>query len=579
MCIRDRNTDEDIESVMPDTHPSAPTNLTAIPADKQITLSWNQNTEQDVKGYNIYRDNTKINTEPYSPEAISGKVIYLDTNLNNNVEYTYQVTAVDDAGNESEKSGVVKATPIAPPDTTPPSAPTNIKATEQDSKITLSWTNPTDDFDKAVVVRKTGSYPTSITDGDKIYEGDLSTYTDTGLTNNTTYYYAVYALDEVTNISEPAKVSATPKAEQIQTLDIKTANIAASSAAICFTTKTAQKAKVRFGTDQNNLSSTSFDVRGENTLAKAHLINLTNLDPNTTYFYQVELNGTIQNTIPLSFKTGLALPITTPNPIYGKVLKDGTISNDALIFATVGESSLLAALTEDSGYFEIKLDQLRTKDSSSYLTYTNTDNLKLKADGSTEGTDSKTVAISMALSGITELNLKDEITVEINLSTGWNLLTLPVDTDINAEDLLKLIKEQTGDPKQISFWDAATQSWKTHPLGVPINNLNLIQGQGVFVQVNKASTLTLTGKQIQESTLLLKKGWNAIGMPVENTYNAQTLLEKINTTTASSTSIATWDTLTQSWKTHPLGVPINNFQVDSTKGYFVLCKGEGSLGL
>lgn len=61
----------------------------------------------------------------------------------------------------------------------------------------LSWTAPSPDEDNSFVgariVRKTGSAPTGINDGTVVYEGTALTYTDTGLTTGTTYYYRAFA--------------------------------------------------------------------------------------------------------------------------------------------------------------------------------------------------------------------------------------------------------------------------------------------------------------------------------------------------------------------------------------------------
>jgi hypothetical protein len=102
------------------------------------------------------------------------------------------------------------------PDTVAPGAPSAFTATRGDQSVTLSWTNPTDaDCAGIVIRRKTGGYPTSRTDGALVLDraelaGQPDSVQDTGLTNDTAYYYAIYARDPVPNYSSGANVTGTP---------------------------------------------------------------------------------------------------------------------------------------------------------------------------------------------------------------------------------------------------------------------------------------------------------------------------------------------------------------------------------
>ncbi len=76
-----------------------------------------------------------------------------------------------------------------------PQPVTNLYATAMGpNRIHLSWNNPSDeDFAGTVIQRKLESYPQSIGDGIRIYNGKSNTFTDTGLSPNTTYYYTAFA--------------------------------------------------------------------------------------------------------------------------------------------------------------------------------------------------------------------------------------------------------------------------------------------------------------------------------------------------------------------------------------------------
>ncbi len=92
-------------------------------------------------------------------------------------------------------------------DTTPPALIQNfIVSNGEDRKCTLQWNNPSDtDLAKVVVRRRTDKYPTAHNDGDEVKQytsatpEELLKYVDAGLTNGTTYYYAVFSCDTASN--------------------------------------------------------------------------------------------------------------------------------------------------------------------------------------------------------------------------------------------------------------------------------------------------------------------------------------------------------------------------------------------
>jgi hypothetical protein len=93
------------------TPPSLPMGLTASAGDQTVSLNWNDNSEPDMNGYNVYRSLTsgsgyvKIN-----PSLLSNSEFF-DNSVTNGMTYYYVVTAVDTSSNESGYSGQVSAMP------------------------------------------------------------------------------------------------------------------------------------------------------------------------------------------------------------------------------------------------------------------------------------------------------------------------------------------------------------------------------------------------------------------------------------------------------------------------------------
>lgn len=98
---------------------------------------------------------------------------------------------------------------VGPPDVTAPDPVTNFKAKGGTSQVALSWTNPTTgDFAGTRIVAKTGSSPTSPTDGTLVYSGAATGCIHAGLTNGTKYFYSAYAYDGIPNYSVKADATA-----------------------------------------------------------------------------------------------------------------------------------------------------------------------------------------------------------------------------------------------------------------------------------------------------------------------------------------------------------------------------------
>ena len=172
------------------TPPTAPTGLTATfnSATNAIDLSWTAATDNvAVTGYRIYRDGgptpvATVNATTFSDAGVVGT-------------HSYQVTAIDAAGNESVLSNIASATAAGTVDITPPTAPTSLIATGATATrtIVLSWTASTDDVGVTGyrVFRDNGATPIAT----------VSTTTFNDPNQLGTHVYVVAAIDAAGNQS------------------------------------------------------------------------------------------------------------------------------------------------------------------------------------------------------------------------------------------------------------------------------------------------------------------------------------------------------------------------------------------
>ncbi|MBD3232464.1 MAG: DUF1565 domain-containing protein [candidate division Zixibacteria bacterium] len=179
----------DIEPPDDSQNPSVPTNLTyEVISPSQINLSWNASTDNvAVTGYNVYRNSNFL--------ASTTVTRYTDTELSVGTTYTYTVSALDAAGNESDRSSEVTATVQSPSDDTEaPSVPQILSyQSVSSSQIDLVWDTATDNVGVA-------GYKI-FRDGNQIVSTDNTSYSDTGLQQMTTYVYTILAYDAAGNES------------------------------------------------------------------------------------------------------------------------------------------------------------------------------------------------------------------------------------------------------------------------------------------------------------------------------------------------------------------------------------------
>jgi hypothetical protein len=90
-----------VEIVARDTFPpQPPRGLTALYTTDAVELIWNASSEADLRGYFVYRREGQLSESKLTSEPLSTP-IFRDPDVSAEKHYTYRVTAVDSAGNES----------------------------------------------------------------------------------------------------------------------------------------------------------------------------------------------------------------------------------------------------------------------------------------------------------------------------------------------------------------------------------------------------------------------------------------------------------------------------------------------
>ena len=202
--------------------PSAPAGLTATASSSNaIGLSWTPVTPPancTISSYSVYGSKTSGFTPSSSTLIASGVTgtTYSNTGLAASTTYYYVVEAVD-ADGTSVADTQASAETSAAPCSAVPAAPTGLSATASSSSaIGLSWTAVTPPANctissYSVYGSKTNGFAPSPS---TLIASDVAgtTYSNTGLTASTTYYYVVEALDAEGNSAASAQESATTQA-------------------------------------------------------------------------------------------------------------------------------------------------------------------------------------------------------------------------------------------------------------------------------------------------------------------------------------------------------------------------------
>src|SRR5712691_5811315 len=197
------------DTTPPTTSITAPTGGATVSGTTTVTASASDNV--GVTKVEFYLDSALQSTDTASPYQWSW-----NTTTSANGSHNLNSKAYDAAGNIGTSTTVtVTVSNVA--DTTPPTTPTNLVASTPTSngngsrrKINLSWTASTDNV--GVTGYQIWRATSSSGPFSQIATSTTTSYTNTGLTSGTTYWYYVQAYDAAGNVSTASNTaSATAK--------------------------------------------------------------------------------------------------------------------------------------------------------------------------------------------------------------------------------------------------------------------------------------------------------------------------------------------------------------------------------
>ncbi len=350
--------------------PTVPSNLVASASGSQISLSWTAATDNvGVVQYLIERSATSA-ISGFTEIATSTTSVYVNTRLAVNSTFYYRVRAQDAAGNISVYSSVASATTdnsIVVPDTQAPTVPSSLSAAASGTQVSLSWTASSDNVGVSgyQILRST----TNGSGYAQIATSNTNSYTNTGLSIGTTYYYVVKAYDAAGNISaNSSQAQATvpvPVDTQAPTAPTTLTAVAAS-----------REVALSWGAASDNTAVTGYQILRSTTNGSGYGLVSTsnttvyvdiNLTNGTTYYYVVKAYDAANN-ISANSNQAQATPVDSVAPSVPSNLT-ATVSGTQVSLSWVASTDNVAVsqyLIERSSSNTSSFTQIATSNTTSY---------------------------------------------------------------------------------------------------------------------------------------------------------------------------------------------------------------------
>lgn len=193
---------EPVVARMPDkVPPNAPSLLYARMDEGNVLLRWVSNTEEDLAGYRLFRGESADGLRPLSAEIPAVLTEFRDSPPVTGRTYHYALTALDGAGNESERSGTLS---VLYRDTSAPEPPAITSVEPAADGLALRWSLRNPAGIRTQIIYRRGPEDPEPAIIAYLHEGEEQ-FLDPDVESGQTYTYYIRVTDESENLSGPGK--------------------------------------------------------------------------------------------------------------------------------------------------------------------------------------------------------------------------------------------------------------------------------------------------------------------------------------------------------------------------------------
>jgi len=498
--------------------------------DEEVFLEWNESADPSPPiTYNIYISNTS-GGQDFNTPLYSTTLTWIIINVSGweDERYYFVVRSMDTWGNED--SNLMEKNISLFQDHVPPMI-TNVGAFPA-SQVTGGFVNisclVTDNVDVALV-RVNISFPggsgvnVTMELGSKYYYN--ASYTEVGV-----YYYSVWANDTSGNTNTSALYNFTITGYTLNVTILGNGNVTRNPEQTTY----AQGATVNLTAIPDtgwNFSEWSGDLSGSN---NPDTITMTGNKNVTAIFTEL-----IIDSIRITHKLG--------NEILNQSISTG--------FNLTGYAE---AVYGNLDFISVNWSVINSGSSASTNPITGSSSTFYS--GLSNGTAIWTIDDGNGHSDSVEFTINSSL-YSIMFYQGWNLVTVPFDNTLSAETLGQNISGCT----VVSMFNGSSQSFVSHVVGVPHDDFLILDGVGYFVFCTCGSIFSRPDSSIVSVNVAIYDDWNMVGWYHTYTTTAESLGENISGTSV----VSMFDPVTQTFLSHVVGVPHDNFNVERGMGLFI----------